>query len=55
MEIKDGNKPPSARKLTPAQDQFWKDWEGVRIIATSPKDAELQLDLAEKYQYLRTR
>lgn len=53
VEIKDGSKPPSGRQLTDAQAKFWKDWPGVKIVAKSPEDAELQLDLAEKYQYLR--
>lgn len=55
LELKDGTKPPSARKLTDAQERFWKDWPGVKIIAKSPEDAEAQLNLAESYQYLRTR
>ena len=28
LEIKDGNKPPSARKLTPEQKEFFKMWRG---------------------------
>lgn len=53
VEVKDGDKSPSARKLTPDQERFAKTWPGVCIKAESPEDAELQLDLAEKYQYLR--
>ena len=53
VEVKDGAKCESARKLTDAQAKFWKDWPGVKIVAKSPEDAELQLDLAEKYQLLR--
>jgi hypothetical protein len=53
VEVKDGSKVPSARKLTDAQEKFWKVWPGVKIVAKSPQDAERQLDLAEKYQYLR--
>lgn len=26
LEVKDGSKPPSARKLTPAQERFHKSW-----------------------------
>ena len=55
VECKDGAKPPSARRLTDAQERFWKEWPGVRILATSPEDAEKQLNLAESYYYIRLR
>lgn len=33
MEIKDGKKPPSARKLTPAQHKWHAAWRGdVRVV-----------------------
>lgn len=31
LEVKDGRKPPSARKLTPDQQQFHKDWASVPL------------------------
>lgn len=40
-------------KLKPGQQTFAAKWKGVCIKAISPEDAEEQLDLAEKYQYLR--
>jgi hypothetical protein len=32
IEIKDGNKPPSARKLTPDEVKFHQDWKGQITI-----------------------
>ena len=35
LEIKDGNKPPSRRKLTPEQERFHTDWKGfVRVVSS---------------------
>ena len=40
MEIKDGTKPPSARKLTPAEQKFHDEWPGDNLyIVTSIADA----------------
>lgn len=39
MEIKDGSKPPSARKLTPAQVKFHAEWKGWIHTVTSVDEA----------------
>jgi hypothetical protein len=45
IEVKDGAKRPSARKLTPAQVEFNRDWRGQFTVVTSVQQA---LDAAEK-------
>lgn len=39
FEVKDGNKPPSARKLTPLQESILAGWRGQYAVVTSPADA----------------
>lgn len=40
LEVKDGSKPPSARKLTPMQIAWHRDWRGGDVaIVTSLDDA----------------
>jgi hypothetical protein len=40
LEVKDGNKPPSARTLTPAEQKFFNEWEGgLCIVVKSVEDA----------------
>lgn len=42
VEVKDGSKPPSARKLTPAQVKFHGEWRGtVHIVETVEQALEL--------------
>ena len=38
VEIKDGTKPPSARKLTPDEEKFHREWPGEIHIIESPDD-----------------
>ena len=40
MEIKDGNKPPSQRKLTPDEEKFKNSWKGGKYhVVESLEDA----------------
>jgi hypothetical protein len=40
FEVKDGDKPPSARKLTTAEQKFFDEWTGgVCIVVESVEDA----------------
>lgn len=39
VEVKDGNKPPSRRKLTPNQKTFWAEWNGQKAKVETVDDA----------------
>lgn len=39
MEVKDGSKSPSRRKLTPAQKTFWEKWTGQKAKVETPEEA----------------
>lgn len=40
MEVKDGNKPPSARRLTEAEQKFFDEWKGGMLaVVESVEDA----------------
>lgn len=39
LEIKDGGKPPSARRLTPDQERFHAAWKGEIHVVTSVDEA----------------
>jgi hypothetical protein len=39
LEVKDGSKPPSARKLTPDQQDWHRAWGGPVFIVTNPEEA----------------
>ena len=40
IEIKDGDKPPSARKLTPAENEIFETWGGTVERVETTKDVE---------------
>jgi len=39
LEVKDGDKPPSRQRLTPAEFRFHTTWKGQIAIVTSPGEA----------------
>lgn len=39
LEVKDGSKPPSARKLTPAQVEWHDQWRGHCAVVCTPDEA----------------
>lgn len=43
VELKDGSKPASKRRLTPAEQRFAEEFTGPYIVALGPEDAERQL------------
>ena len=45
MEVKDGNKPPSARTLTDAEKKFFDEWRGgLLVVVDSVEDALRMLE-----------
>lgn len=43
MEVKDGNKPPSKRALTPAEEQFFMEWEGGMLVVVNSVEEALEV------------
>ena len=43
IEIKDGNKPPSQRKLTKLQQDFFNNWTGGPLAVVDSPEAALRL------------
>jgi len=44
MEVKDGNKPPCRRKLTPDEKEWHDAWRGSKFVVYSVDDALKALD-----------
>ena len=47
MEIKDGNKPPSAQKLTSDQERWHSNWLGHKVVVNSIESA---IDAVNNYR-----
>jgi len=43
MEVKDGQKVPSARKLTPAEQKFFDEWRGGVVAIVNSVDEAIDL------------
>lgn len=43
MEVKDGRKPPSARKLTEEEEKFFMNWTGGMLAIVNSVDEALEL------------
>jgi hypothetical protein len=43
MEVKDGQKVPSARKLTPAEQKFFDEWKGGIVAIVNSVDEAIDL------------
>lgn len=43
MEVKDGQKAPSARKLTPAEQKFFDEWRGGIVAIVNSVDEAIAL------------
>lgn len=41
MEVKDGGKPPSARKLTEAEQKFFDEWTGGMLVIVNSVEESL--------------
>jgi len=54
MEIKDETKPPSARKLTPDEEQFFRTWRGSAAVVKSLDEAIEVINQTIKRNEIRT-
>ncbi len=43
MEVKDGRKPPSARKLTEEEEKFFQNWKGGMLAIVNSVQEALEL------------
>ena len=47
VEVKDGSKPASKRKLTPKEQAFVDNWPGAYVLANNPNEAWIMLETME--------
>jgi hypothetical protein len=50
VEVKDGDKVPSARKLTDDQVEFWHEWEGCPMALVTDVDSALRFARALAFE-----
>jgi Holliday junction resolvase len=43
MEVKDGTKPPSKRKLTEAEEKFFAEWDGGMLVIVNSVEEALEV------------
>lgn len=43
MEVKDGDKVPSARKLTEAEQKFFNEWDGGMLVVVNSVEESLEI------------
>lgn len=55
VEIKDGSKPPSARKLTPDEERFKMNWTGGYKLVENLDDVTQTVELLRKWQQVIVR
>ena len=55
LEIKDGDKPPSARQLTEAEKKFSDMWRGQYAVILNLADALFEVGLITKAEWKRSR
>lgn len=49
VEVKDGSKPPSARKLSEGEKLFKESWKGIYIVVESVDDAIRSVEFLNKF------
>lgn len=53
VEVKDGDKPPSARTLTPDQEKWWKGWRGTSDLVNDVDEVDRLCERVRQYHAKR--